>query len=442
MATQPGKAGFPPSSTSLKGHSEEFLGPFGRIDMTDLKRDTTALAVGSAITGVMSYVIFAVTTRALGAGDAAAVSVLWTFWSFAAAALTFPLQHWISRTAAADRGTTGVRRALPRVALLATSASLIVGLASYLLREPLFHRDDALFPTLVTCLMAGSALTGIVRGGLSVRRRFVDIAGTLVAENTLRCVLIFGLVVAGVDSPAAYGLCIVVGNLTCLLWPAGLRFAESGQANHQGSALGFLAGTSLGQTLGQVVLTGGPVLLAVSGGSPADVTILFAGLALFRAPYTLAIGVVAQLTGRLTALVVERRTRELHRIRFVIISATIVVGGAGAALADWLGPWVVRLVFGRDITLDGSASALLALASTLAVSNLLMTIAVIAHGRPGATSAAWLFGIVAAVPLLATGFEPLHRVAAVFLVAEGVAWLVLLAADLSAVRRLLPAADR
>ncbi len=56
----------------------------------------------------------------------------------------------------------------------------------------------------------------------------------------------------------------------------------------------------MGQLLGQVVLTGGPVLLAAAGGAPAEVTALFAGLALFRAPYTLALGLVSQLTERLT----------------------------------------------------------------------------------------------------------------------------------------------
>lgn len=438
MVTRPGTAGFPLSSTSLKGHSEQFMGPSGRMDVTNLKRDTTALALGSAISGVLAYVIFAVTTRALGAGDAAAVSVLWTFWSFATAALTFPLQHWVSRAAAADGGTAGVRRALPRVALLAATVSLLGGLATYFVRDHLFHRDDALFPMMVAGLLAGCALTGVVRGGLSVRRRFLDVAGTLVAENALRCVAVGALLGAGVDSSVAYGLCIVAGNLTCLLWPADLGFADNGQTRQQGSALGFVAGASLGQTLGQVVLTGGPVLLALCGGSPADVTILFAGLALFRAPYTLAVGIVAQLTGRLTALVVERRARELHRIRLVIFLATILFGGAGAALGAWFGPGLVRVIFGRDVTLDASASAFLALASTLAVSNLLMTIAVIAHGRPAATSAAWVAGILASMPLLAAGIEPLHRVVAMFLVAELVAWLVLLAVDLYGTRRLRP----
>ena len=67
-------------------------------------RGPTALAAGSLTSGVLAYVFFAISTRALGAEAAAPVSVLWTYWSFAAAALTFPLQHWITRSVAAHVG--------------------------------------------------------------------------------------------------------------------------------------------------------------------------------------------------------------------------------------------------------------------------------------------------------------------------------------------------
>ena len=55
-------------------------------------RDTSALAVGSVVSGLLAYVFFAMVTRALGPEPAAPVSVLWAWWSFAGAALTFPLQ--------------------------------------------------------------------------------------------------------------------------------------------------------------------------------------------------------------------------------------------------------------------------------------------------------------------------------------------------------------
>jgi O-antigen/teichoic acid export membrane protein len=70
-------------------------------------RDTAALAAGSATNGVLAYVFFSVTTHALGAKASAPISVLWTYWSVAAAVLTFPLQHWIARVVAIERGERG-----------------------------------------------------------------------------------------------------------------------------------------------------------------------------------------------------------------------------------------------------------------------------------------------------------------------------------------------
>ncbi len=68
------------------------------------------MAVGSLVAGVLAYVFFAVVTRALGAGPAAPVAVLWAWWGFAGAAVTFPVQHWIARTLATQCGEAGVRR--------------------------------------------------------------------------------------------------------------------------------------------------------------------------------------------------------------------------------------------------------------------------------------------------------------------------------------------
>ena len=78
--------------------------------MSDSRRDSAALAVGSAVNGALAYVVFSLASHALGA-EAAAVSVLWTFWAFTAAAVTFPAQHWITRPVIAH-GEGAVRRVL------------------------------------------------------------------------------------------------------------------------------------------------------------------------------------------------------------------------------------------------------------------------------------------------------------------------------------------
>ena len=66
-------------------------------------------------------------TRALGSAAAAPVSVLWAYWSFAGAALTFPLQHWIARSVVAHAGERSVRSALPGV----LGWSLVAGLVTF-----------------------------------------------------------------------------------------------------------------------------------------------------------------------------------------------------------------------------------------------------------------------------------------------------------------------
>ena len=148
------------------------------------------------------------------------------------------------------------------------------------------------------------------------------------------------------------------------------------------------------------MLTGGPVLLAVAGGAPAEVTALFAGLALFRAPYTLALGLVAPLTDRLTALVVRAGATRCAG------SARARAGDAGragrgrAGSAAWLGPPLMELVFGDGIRLAGDLPGLLAVGTVFAIANLVLTILVVARGRPRGLVRGWLVGLVPGVVLL------------------------------------------
>jgi O-antigen/teichoic acid export membrane protein len=383
------------------------------------------LAIGSLLNGLLAYVFFATVTRALGAEAAAPVSVLWAYWSFAAAALAFPLQHWAARSVAATGSEHAVRRSLPAVAAAVITLAPVLGLMAWLARDSLFHRGDAWFPVLVALATVGSALTGLVRGMLQARERYGAVALALVMENLIRCVVSLALVAAGNHRPAAYGLALVAGYVTAFIWPWTLRMTLRGD-DHE-SPLVLLGGASGGQLLGQVALTGGPVLLALAGGGPAEVTVLFAGLALFRAPYTLAIGMVAQLTARFTTLVVERRRDVLDRIRSQLVSATIVFAGLSAPVGALLGPPLLPLVFGDDVRMPGRLTAVLAAASTLAIACLVATLVLIALGRTGGQVRAWLLAAVPATAYFAFSSAPvLDRTCWAFLVVEAAAfaWMV------------------
>jgi len=385
--------------------------------VTRANRASVALAIGSLVSGLLAYLLFAMITRGLGADAAAPVSVLWTVWAFTGAAFTFPLQHWITRSLVA--GHEGdVRRAAGAVSALVTAAALGLGVLAWLGRDQLFHRDDAWFPVMVVLVTLGSAAVGVVRGGLGGRGRFEAVAASLVAENGLRCLLVGALLLAGVHDPVAHGLCLVAGSLVVVLWPSALRV--TGVATGESRPFAFLGGAATGQLVSQTVLTGGPVLLALLGGSPREVTAMFAALALFRAPYMVALGSVPQLTLRVTKHTVAGERAALRSLLRGLAAVTVVAVALAGVLGALLGPAVLHLVFGDTVDLTSGQAAVLATGCTLAVANLVLMVGALAHDRPAAVAAAWgvavLAGAVGVVAL--AGATPFGTSAGGFLVAE------------------------
>lgn len=393
-------------------------------------RDTSALAMGSVVSGLLAYVFFAMVTRALGPVLAAPVSVLWAWWSFAGAALTFPLQHWITRSVTVHEGERAVRRALGGVALVVVLVGLVAGVVSWMARDLLFHRSDAAFPLLVVAVAIGSAAMGVVRGLLAARHRFPALGAALVAENALRCIGALALMIAGVDNPVAYGVALVAGYLAIGFWPSIARIGDTGGDPDDESPLSFITGASVGQLLGQVVLTGGPVLLAAAGGAPAQVTALFAGLALFRAPYTLALGLVSQLTERLTMLVVRGRRDALRKFRLAVVFLTLSGSLLGAAVGYWAGPPLMELIFGQGVVLPAGLTLLVAVGSVFALANLVQTVSALARGRTAALVRSWLVGAVPGALLFwLSSMSALDRTTWTFVVVEATAFCWLVAED-------------
>ena len=394
-------------------------------------RAASGLAAGSVLSGLLAYVFFAASTRGLGAAEAAPVAVLWSYWGFAAAGLTFPVQHWITRTAAVA-GEGAVRAAWATPLRLVTVVVVISGVGAWLLREPLFG-GDARFAVLIALVGVGAAGMGVVRGLLAARRRYEAVGALLVAENLVRCVAALVLVALDVDDPGAYGVALLLGYAACAGWVSAWRTEPGpgpavpvGEPRSTGSFLGGAAGA---QVVAQAVLTGGPVLLAVLGGSPAEVTALFAALALYRAPYTVLLGQVAQATGALARLVDARSLDRLQRVDRAVLAATVVGVGVGAAVGAWLGPWLVSLVFGPDVRIEQGVSVALAAGSVLALVTLVQGVVLLAHGVPQWTLVAWLLALVpAASVVLAAPGRPTTTIATAFVVAEGAAWLLLVAA--------------
>ena len=370
------------------------IGPTHRA----LARDSVALLVGSTVNGIASYALVAVGTRAYGAADFAPVSVMWTFWAMSVAVFTFPIQHWIIRTFQVDQGEGAVRRALPQLVVLTVAGAAVLTALAVVLRVRFFGSSTPLWPVLVLLVTAGSAVTGYLRGVLSGRRRFVATGVAIAADAVVR-LLACGLVVALGGSVAWFAAAIAVGPVILLIWPSVLSLRSDGG----GSAVpvaGFLGGLAGGVLLSQIALNAGPAVLAAIGGAPAQVTALFATMALFRAPYLIALGQASRGTGPLTRLVASGNEERLGRLR----TGVAVMGLAGAVVAGaigwWIGPALVDAIFGTGVAPQAPVVALVAVGSAVALTGLVTVLLLVARAATVAVMVSWTVAFLAAAAML------------------------------------------
>lgn len=387
------------------------------------------LATGSLVTGLLAYVFFAFASRSLGPAAASPVSVLWSYWAAAAAVLTFPVQHWIIRRFTGDGHERTVARTLPRLSALVLTLSLASGGAAFAFREQLFHDAGLAFPAMVAGVSAGSYLMGVVRGVLAGRGRYTATAASLVGENLVRVVGAALAALAGLG-PVAFGIAMVLGPLCGLAWTSSLRLrAAPGAAPVRPDSLTLVSGVAGGSLIGQLVLTGTPVVLAALGGTPAAVTSLFLVLSVWRAPYLVAMGVTPQLTTVLTRMSVEGPLTRIARVARLTVLLVLVASAFAALVGVTVLQPVVSLAFGAGVELPSAELVGLGVGTVVALGNLVLLLALLALGRSRLAAGAWLVGLAAAgVWLLVADLTPSTDVVVAFVLAEVTAFILLVAA--------------
>jgi len=389
-------------------------------------RDSSVLAAGSLVSGLAAYAFIAIGTRSVGPDAFAAVSVLWTLWAMSAAVFTFPVQHWVIRTIEADSGEGTVRAARSSLFIASIVVSLLLTLVCWLMRSTLFGDDGATFPILAGIVPLGTVFMGLNRGVLSARDRFNSTALAIAGENLIRAAVALIATTA-----TGLGWSLVGGYLVGFFWPSSLRLEDSGERASDGSPLAFLGGVAGGSLIGQIVLTSGPLVLALVGGTPTEITGLFSALALFRAPYMVAIGVTPRITAWLTRIVLDDGRPAIWRITLRTALAGLILAVAAGALGGAIGPDLLTLVFGPEVILGDGTTAIVAAGSALAICTLFLTLLMLAAARTTLISAVWTFAAVAGIAVVMTGIgPPVHTVALGFLSAEIVA---LVAISLAAV---------
>ncbi len=374
-----------------------------------------------------AYAFVALGTRAYGADAFSPVSVVWTFWALSVAVFTFPVQHWIIRIVKVEGGDASVRKTLPRLTAVAVVIAIVMLGVALPMRERLFGTADLWWPLLIPVVSVGSAVVGYGRGILASRNRFVATGIAIGAENAIR--LLLGLLVVAVGGSIEwFGATLAGGVLVVVFWPSSFRLSADGGTAHK--VLEFLTGLGGGILLAQVALNAPPAVIAAMGGAPAAVTGVFAALALFRAPYLVALGFATRLTGPLTGYAVRGDEATLGRIRTGLLGATAGVAVAVTAGAWFGGPWLVDAIFGAGVSPARGVVALIGGGSTLALGALGLIMLLLARDATLAILGSWSIALAVAIVFLVVGNgEPVEEVVIAFVITEVIAVAAMAAAD-------------
>lgn len=374
------------------------------------------MIAGTAVNGLLAYAYIAIGTRTYGDAAMAPVAVLWTFWAISVALFMFPLQHWAIRQISIDGDTSGVAGTLPRIAGVVVTLAAVGAAATSLWSEQLFGNDDIRWPLLVGLITMGSGLSGLQRGVLSGLGRYFATAANIAAENMLRVAL--GIVVAlTLDDVAWFAAVLAAGPLVAVFWPETFRLDV--RSGTRLPAFGFLGGLAGGILIAQLILNAAPVVLQAMDGLAAEVTALFLALALFRAPYLLALGGATRLTAPLTHLMRDGPDSRIRSIATSVAAVAVVGAGAAYVFGRVAGPPLIDLVFAPESTIGSGPIGLIAAACTLALGGLVLILMLTAAGRGVAVQVSMVVALAAAVVALGTWpGRALDVVVAAFVVSE------------------------
>jgi O-antigen/teichoic acid export membrane protein len=337
-------------------------------------RSASFLSLGVAISGLITYVYFAVASHELDKVDYGEIVVVWSAVFITVSTLYRPIEQLLSRTLA-ERGERGQPLGEPlRVAALIQGGLAVAFAALALalrgpLEDGLLEGNSTLYWVLVTSVLAYAAAY-FTRGLLAGTRRFGFYFALMLIEALARVAFAVAVVAGVADSQSVVALGIVAGSCAGLVaLPFAVTAVRSdtpepvapGAAPRAGDRAeftlahggGFAAAVLLIMFSEQTFLNAGPLLLRASEGAAAA-GYIFNVLMIARAPLVLFQAVATSLLPHLTRLRSggddgAEAFKLSIRGTVVVIAALTVAVGAVVAVA---GPTLMQIAFGDKFSYD------------------------------------------------------------------------------------------
>jgi O-antigen/teichoic acid export membrane protein len=369
---------------------------------------------GLVINGLTTYGFLTVAKNALGDSAYDPLAALWGLVFIFGAGVFQPLEQEVAR-ATAQRATQGAGSApVLRKAAEIGAGFLAVVCAGVAIAWPLgldniLDHNEVLLVSLMLALCS-FWLAFPLRGLLAGRGEFGRYGLYFGSEGGTRFVfaVVLAIIAAGVGPYGiAIGVAPAVGIGLATLGKRPLaRPGPPASLAEVSESLGWLLAASV---FTNTLLNAGPVVVKALSDTEGEAGRFLDGLIIARVPLFFYQAVQASLLPLLSSLVGQQRHDEFRRVLLRLVSVVAAISVFGVVFSAVVGPTIVEIVFGDEIS--GRDMALMAGASGAFMMAMTFGQALIALHRLRRVVLGWFIGVVVFALVVMLGGDPFVRVA-------------------------------
>ena len=367
-----------PTRRGSRGSAPELRARSGSADATaaavDYGKTAGFLTVGVGLTGVITYLYFAIASHTLSKVDYGEITVVWSAVFITVSTLYRPIDQLLSRHIS-ERRTRGEPIAQPvRVAaIIQLGLGVAFAVLALALRSPiqddLLSGNETLYWVYFSAVL-GYAASYFARGFLAGERQFGLFSMLILSESIFRTAFAVVVAIGLFEGQSVVALGIVAAPcLSLIVVP--LAFARRAQTTRRAAprirrrervrrpefslahGTGFATAVLLIMFSEQTFLNAGPLLVRATDGAAAA-GFIFNVLMVARAPLQLFQAVSTSILPHLTGLhhsAEEGSEAAFHSsIRMVILAVAAFTAAVALAVLAF-GPQLMQLAFGDEVRL-------------------------------------------------------------------------------------------
>jgi O-antigen/teichoic acid export membrane protein len=384
----------------------------GRVQATDEARSygrrASLLSIGVGITGLITYLYFAIASHELSKDQYGQIAVLWSAVFIVVSILQRPVEQLLSRTVSENLAhDVPIRRTVRVAATIQLSVAVVFDVLALALRTPiqdhLLHGNSTLYWIGIAAVTAYGA-SYFARGFLAGSHRLTIYALLIISESVVRTAFPFAVALGIASGQTAVAMGIVAApTLSLIVVPFAFlrRFgsqAEPGPVAAADDAKDeftlarggrFAAGVFLIMLSEQTFLNAGPLLVNATTGAAAA-GYVFNILMIARAPLQLFQAVQTSLLPHLTTLGSEGKESDFRASIRVTLLAIAGFAGLVAMVMLVAGPHVMQVAFGKKHDYNRAELVVVAIGMGLYLSAATLNQAALARGQVRRASFCWI----------------------------------------------------